>query len=1053
MVNDINNNDINDNSQNNINENVSKSSKKQELNLSSINSNHAYDVQFINKSHTEINLNIKNDIRNKLAAHWFANTYTNVKLVNDKWIVPINPPKNFKCPPPPEYLDSFLEPCYWAMSLTDAFWISWREFWNGKIPNWPPPYPPETLKGYYEPKTVFSKDDLRFVFTTDLIPEYIIHEPDPCVNLDCEKKIDNLIAPKPIEKTHDDFEMLTSVGFNPEESTLEAIFKIRNQLGYQIGKTQNDNTLCTEGTTENVGFWITISDKQTIPKNPIIKINKDNSIFIGTSSVQVYNILRQYQDFGMTDDIFYSVHLKLTPELLKLIITCSETKKSGLRLAKIHCVLAWNEVITDNDFDGKNFKNNRYSILEADIQFPKYSPSFGKNVLRERKVDTSKKYDDPESIKNDREPRTFPIHTVLLKNGKVLMFGGSSNVYYDPNEVNQVKKINEIISKSVMLYDPIEDVIIQASPPPLQKNNSELNKIKDGDYVPLKYVDIFCSGHSILPDGSVFVAGGTEFLVQREPFDSVHHNHFPGLWNTCIYNPDTNSWENGTDMLHGRWYPSTLVLGDGNIAIMAGHTNDLENQIIKINNVERTRHENLDLEIFDWKTSKWQKQIPNGMGSVNLSASRLPSKDEPNPQDQSPGYYPRLFLLPNGLVFCSTYLGHAPLGNNSFYYNNREAEIGNYNGYEYPIRYNYLWNPNQNQWIKIVNRSEGGNDSLDTTVVMLPIFPPYNLIDVKIMSLSNENYYLIRPLTSNPQWEKKTDRGINEKRIFGNTVVLPDGNIMLVGGVKAWEKYNDKNELIDSGIIKDDGIQEVEFYDIQKQNWFVGQSLKKVRNYHSNALLLPDGRVLINGSNPSRYAGMVNEPFNWYGNQLKMEYDHELSFELYSPDYLFRGPRPEFTIDKEVIKIFNKFDIIMNNLKIDKNTLFTSLHIKLASGWKIKNLRRDRISLVRLGSVTHAFNFDQRYVGLKIQGDVDTPYIEKSNLDLEKEEFDVIIPYEPNLIPPGYYMLFVVSALSPDPEDNRYPLIGCPSIAKIIKVELEVIPPPINDDISNGLQR
>lgn len=103
---------------------------------------------------------------------------------------------------------------------------------------------------------------------------------------------------------------------------------------------------------------------------------------------------------------------------------------------------------------------------------------------------------------------------------------------------------------------------------------------------------------------------------------------------------------------------------------------------------------------------------------------------------------------------------------------------------------------------------------------------------------------------------------------------------------------------------------------------------------------------------------------------------------------------------------------------------------------KIKNLRRDRIGLIRLGSVTHAFNFDQRYVGLKILGDVDTPYMINSNLDLEKEEFDVIIPSNSNLLPPGYYMIFLLSALSPDPEDSRYPLIGCPSIAQIIQIEL-----------------
>jgi hypothetical protein len=1050
MVNDINKNDINENSQNNINENVSKSSKKKELNLSSINSNHAYDVQFINKSQTEINLNIKKDIRNKLSAHWFANTYTNVKLVNDKWIVPINPPKNFKCPPPPEYLDSFLEPCYWAMSLTNEFWISWREFWNGKIPNWPPPYPPETLKGYYEPKTIFSKNENEIVFTTNVIPEYVIHEPDPCVNLDCEKskdKKDNQI--QNINSGDVRFEELCCVGFNPEDSTLEAIIKIKQETGY-------GGDLTTNGSLENVGFWITPSTEQIQVPNPNF-----NSIYIGTTSVSVFDISRKNKsnnllnpDYYIVQPLYYSVKLQLTPDTIKYIINSNiflgNISMIGLQLAKIHCVLAWKTKVTSENFNGNGLRSGyRWSILEADIQFPKYSPSFGKNVLRERKVDTSKTYDDPISIKNDREPRTFPIHTVLLKNGKVLMFGGSSNIYYSPFEYetiyNEQKKryeqvfkkdsngnfiinakdvyiINEIISKSVMLYDPVEDILIQASPPPLQKNNSVCNKTKDGDYIPLKYVDIFCSGHSIMPDGSVFVAGGTEFLVQKEPLESVHHNHFPGLWNTCIFNPDSNTWQNGPDMLHGRWYPSTLILGDGNIAMMAGHTNNLDIQTIFINNIERTRHENLDLEILDWKTLKWQKQIPNAMGSLNLSASIYNSDPNIMVKDESPGYYPRLFLLPNGLVFCATYLAHAPLSNNIYDYNHRMT-VGPLDD---PNKFNYLWNPIKNEWLKLVTNI-GGNWSLDTTALMLPILPPYNLKTITIMSLPEKKYYLINPLENNPKWIEKTNRIISETRIFGNTVVLPDGNIMLVGGVKDWVKRDKDDKIIDSGINQNDGVQEVEFYDIKKQNWFVGQSLKKVRNYHSNAILLPDGRVLINGSNPHRYAGDVNNPFYWseeFKNE-KLEYYHELSFELYSPDYLFRGPRPEFTIDKSKITIYN--EDAGNKIR---------LHIKLAESWKIKNIRRDRIGLIRLGSVTHAFNFDQRYVGLKILGDVDIPYIENSNLDLENEEFDVIIPSNPNLLPPGYYMLFLVSALSPDPEDLRFPLMGCPSIAQIIQIEL-----------------
>lgn len=109
--------------------------------------------------------------------------------------------------------------------------------------------------------------------------------------------------------------------------------------------------------------------------------------------------------------------------------------------------------------------------------------------------------------------------------------------------------------------------------------------------------------------------------------------------------------------------------------------------------------------------------------------------------------------------------------------------------------------------------------------------------------------------------------------------------------------------------------------------------------------------------------------------------------------------------------------------------------MQLANDWKLKNIRRDRVGLIRLGSNTHAFNFDQRYVGLQISGDVDTPYIKPSNLNLELQEFDVMIPHNSNLIPPGYYMLYIVSALSEDPT-TKIPLMGTPSIARIVKIEL-----------------
>ncbi len=55
-----------------------------------------------------------------------------------------------------------------------------------------------------------------------------------------------------------------------------------------------------------------------------------------------------------------------------------------------------------------------------------------------------------------------------------------------------------------------------------------------------------------------------------------------------------------------------------------------------------------------------------------------------------------------------------------------------------------------------------------------------------------------------------------------------------------------------------------------------------------------------------------------------------------------------------------------------------------------------RISLIRLGAVTHAFNMDQRFLPLSFTAN--------------GGQLDVVMPANANLAPPGYYMLFLVNA-------------------------------------------
>jgi hypothetical protein len=104
------------------------------------------------------------------------------------------------------------------------------------------------------------------------------------------------------------------------------------------------------------------------------------------------------------------------------------------------------------------------------------------------------------------------VHLVLLPDGKVLTLGRVGQPY---------------------VWDPATGTFT-ASPSPAW---------------------LFCSGHNLLPDGRVLFAGG---------HISDHH----GLPNITLYGQ--NGWSSSAPMARGRWYPSTTVMGNGDVVIMAG---------------------------------------------------------------------------------------------------------------------------------------------------------------------------------------------------------------------------------------------------------------------------------------------------------------------------------------------------------------------------------------------------------------------------------------------------------------------------------------------------
>ena len=116
---------------------------------------------------------------------------------------------------------------------------------------------------------------------------------------------------------------------------------------------------------------------------------------------------------------------------------------------------------------------------------------------------------------------------------------------------------------------------------------------------------------------------------------------------------------------------------------------------------------------------------------------------------------------------------------------------------------------------------------------------------------------------------------------------------------------------------------EPELFTIHDQQWKPMADMKVDRLYHSNALLLPDGRVMTAGSNPQR---TINE----------------LRIEIFRPPYLFKGDRPQITRYPENVSYGKTFEL------------------ESPQAGDIKE-----IALIRSTVTTHCVNTEQRYVCLE----------------------------------------------------------------------------------------
>ncbi|CAA9355594.1 MAG: hypothetical protein AVDCRST_MAG68-4402 [uncultured Gemmatimonadetes bacterium] len=197
--------------------------------------------------------------------------------------------------------------------------------------------------------------------------------------------------------------------------------------------------------------------------------------------------------------------------------------------------------------------------------------------------------------------------------------------------------------------------------------------------------------------------------------------------------------------------------------------------------------------------------------------------------------------------------------------------------------------------------------------------------------------------------------GANPRRLHCNSVLMPDGTVLVLGG---------STDGTDAR-----AVMAVERFDPASGVWSAPGSLAIPRVYHSVALLLPDGQVWIAGSDHNGGRGMAAR---------------ERRIELYRPPYMRRGlRRPSISAPRS----------------IGYGATFTLTSFQALQ----------EVVLIRCGSVTHAYNADQRYISLAFQPDA------------AFGSFSVVAPPDGRIAPPGPYLLFGVIVST---TGERIPSIG-----------------------------
>ncbi|KAK0572252.1 hypothetical protein LWI29_028608 [Acer saccharum] len=398
----------------------------------------------------------------------------------------------------------------------------------------------------------------------------------------------------------------------------------------------------------------------------------------------------------------------------------------------------------------------------------------------------------------------------------------------------------------------------------------------------------------------------------------------------------TCNWEEFTGALAGkRWYSTQQILSDGSFIVVGGR------------------------QMFNYE------YVPNN-GVSSKKNYQLPFLHETSDPEEN-NLYPFVFLSTDGNLFI--------------FANNRSI----------------LLNPTINKIIRELPILPGGSRNYPSSAMsaLLPIKlhdPNPNVIKAEVLICGGAKHEAANLASKGIFVDAKKDCGriditnpsatwqkvmMPSPRVMGDMLLLPTGDVLMINGAKkgiaGWGFADDPNTT--PVLYKPENPKTRQFFELT--------ATTIPRMSHSTSAVLPDGKILVAGSNP-----------NYNYNFTDVKYPTELRVEKFYPPYLdplLVSDRP-FIISTFRGKTVNYGQYFVIEFKLKKLEV-SLVHLK--------------VTMYAPPFTTHGFSMGQRLLELAIEKLI--------NIGPENFQVSVMAPPTATIAPPSYYLVFVVHSGVPSP--------------------------------------